>query len=227
MKTFAIIPAGGSGKRCGESLPKQYHKVREKEILAYTISTFQKHGQIDEIVVAAQPEYFNLIRDIADKYNFSKLKIIVEGGKERQDSVFNALTSISAENDDLIAVHDAARPLLSLEILSEALNTAIKFDGALVCIHARDTLVTGKDFIDSYLDRSRVFYAQTPQVFKFDVLKKSMELAYKESFFGTDESMLVKRAGYEVKLVEGSILNFKITTKSDLEIFQRLSQVAV
>ncbi|MGE5682225.1 MAG: 2-C-methyl-D-erythritol 4-phosphate cytidylyltransferase [Bacillota bacterium] len=225
MKRFAIIPAGGSGKRTGEILPKQYHKVRGKEILAYTIDVFQNCSCIDEIVVSAQMQYFDLIREIAEEYGLTKLRKIVEGGKERQDSVFNALNAISADKDDLVAVHDAARPLLTEQILINALQTAELSGSALVCIHARDTLVIGKDSIDDYLDRSKVYYAQTPQVFKYDILKKSMELAYKEGFFGTDESMLVKRAGFKVSLVEGSILNFKITTKPDLEIFEKLFNV--
>ncbi|MGE5410777.1 MAG: 2-C-methyl-D-erythritol 4-phosphate cytidylyltransferase [Clostridiales bacterium] len=226
MRRIVVIPAGGSGTRCDEALPKQYHKVKDKEILAYSIEVFQKCDLIDEIVVSAQSEYFDLISKIADKYGFDKLKKIVEGGKQRQDSVFNAIQAVSAENDDLVAVHDAARPLLSQDILLKAFETAENFGSALVCIHARDTLVVGQNNnIESYLDRAKVFYAQTPQIFRFSILKESMDLAFKEGFYGTDESMLVKRAGYEIKLVEGSIMNFKITTKPDLEIFEKLCGV--
>lgn len=226
MKTFAIIPAGGQGKRCGISLPKQYHKVKGKEIIAHTLDIFQKSDLIDEIVIAAQTEYFDLIRDIAQKYDFCKIKEIVTGGKERQDSVYNALSSLSAGKDDLIIIHDAARPLLSQKILNEAVTTAKSFDNVLVCINARDTLVkTDNEYVASYLDRNEVCYAQTPQIFKYQVIKESLETAYKQGFYGTDESMLVTRAGFKVKIVEGSVLNFKITTGSDIELFEKLSEV--
>ncbi|HEX2867676.1 MAG TPA: 2-C-methyl-D-erythritol 4-phosphate cytidylyltransferase [Ignavibacteriales bacterium] len=231
MRRIAVIPAGGQGKRFGCDVPKQYQLVRGRELIAYTLEVFQKSDSIDEIVVAAQPEYFETIGKLAEKYQLTKLKNIVNGGKERQDSVFNAITSITASKEDLIAVHDAARPLLSQSILTEAIKQAEEFHSVLVCISARDTLLkgekalTGEEFVSSFLDRRDVFYAQTPQVFKYHILRRALEDAYKENFYGTDESMLVTRAGFKVKIVEGSLLNFKVTTRPDFELFEKLSQV--
>ncbi len=226
MKIFAIIPAGGKGTRCGGEIPKQYLKVNGKEIIAYTLEIFQNCKSINEIIVPAQSDYFDLLNEIKNKYNISKLTQIIEGGKERQDSVFNALNSLKAKKGDLVAVHDAARPLLNPGILSESLKSAEIFDSVLVAVSGRDTLVRSQnEFIESYLDRNGVYYAQTPQIFKYEILKDSMEKAYKENFIGTDESSLVTRAGYKVKIFEGSILNFKITTKNDVDLFEKLSKL--
>ena len=224
MKKIVIIPSGGTGSRIGEPLPKQYNLINGKELLAYTLEVFQKSEQVDAIIVAAQEKYFNLIQQISEKYNFHKIKKIVKSGKERQDSVYNALRSLSANNDDLIIVNDAARPLLDKEILERAIKTAEEFDNAIVCINARDTLVKADSFVKSYIDRESIYYVQTPQIFRYNILMNSMKKAYEENFYGTDESMLVTRVGYKVKLVEGSILNFKITTKNDLELFSKFSK---
>lgn len=222
MKKIVIIPSGGKGLRLGTDIPKQYVKVNNKELIAYTIDVFEQCNEIDEIVIAAQKDYFNLLNEIIKKYSFRKVLKIVEGGKERQDSVYNALSSLSASNRDLILVHDAARPLLPQKVLLSALQSAENFDNVVVGIKAKDTLIKGSDSVLSYVDRSEIFYAQTPQIFRYGILKSAMEKAIRKSFLGTDESMLVHKASYKVKLVEGSVYNFKVTTKDDLDLFTSL-----
>ncbi|MAT59557.1 MAG: 2-C-methyl-D-erythritol 4-phosphate cytidylyltransferase [Ignavibacteriae bacterium] len=222
MKKIVIIPSGGKGLRLGTDIPKQYVKVNNKELIAYTIDVFEQCDEIDEIVIAAQKDYFDLLNKIIKKYSFKKVLKIVEGGKERQDSVYNALSSLSASNRDLILVHDAARPLLPQKVLLSALQSAENFDNVVVGIKAKDTLIKGSDSVLSYVDRSEVFYAQTPQIFRYGILKSAMEKAIRKSFLGTDESMLVHKASYKVKLVEGSVFNFKVTTKDDLDLFTSL-----
>jgi len=230
MKTFAIIPAGGKGKRGGTEVPKQYLKFHGKELIAYTLEVFQKNNLIDELIIAADQEYFSLLNEIKQKYNLDKISKIVEGGKERQDSVYNALKSISprdgfpkADDNDLIVVHDAARPLLPDNILTKAINTAKERGNALVCLKAKDTLLKGDEIVKEYVDRSETYYVQTPQIFKFADLIKAMEKAYEKNFIGTDESMLVKELGIDINIVEGSILNFKVTTATDIEMFEKLA----
>lgn len=222
MKKIVIIPSGGKGLRLGTVIPKQYVKVNNKELIAYTIDVFEQCDEIDEIVVAAQKDYFDLLNEIIKKYSFRKVLKIVEGGKERQDSVYNALSSLSANNRDLILVHDAARPLLPQDVLLNALQSAENFDNVVVGIKAKDTLIKGSDSVLSYVDRSEIFYAQTPQIFRYGILKSAMEKAIKKGFLGTDESMLVHKASYKVKIVEGSVFNFKVTTKDDLDLFRSL-----
>jgi len=221
MRTFAIIPAAGKGKRSGLSIPKQYLKFNNKELIVYTLEVFQKNKLVDEIIVAAHPDYFALLEKIKKKYKLTKISKIVKGGKERQDSVYNALLSINADKDDLVAVHDAARPLLLQKILTDAILTARKKGNALVCIKARDTLVKGTDIVDTYIDRENVFYVQTPQVFRYKDLMKSMETAYATDFLATDESMLIQNLGLKINIVNGSLSNFKVTTEDDLDFLRK------
>jgi 2-C-methyl-D-erythritol 4-phosphate cytidylyltransferase len=223
VRVFAIIPAGGKGKRSGTETPKQYLKFHGKELIAYTLEVFQKNNLVDEIIISAEPSYFSLLDEIKKKFNLTKISNIVEGGEERQDSVYNALKSIKASDDDLIAVHDAARPLLPANILTKAINTAKEKGNALVCLKARDTLLKGDQLVKEYVDRSEIYYVQTPQIFRYKDLKKAMKKAYEKKFIGTDESMLIKELGIDIDIVEGSMLNFKVTTMTDIEIFEKLT----
>ncbi len=221
MKTFAIIPAAGKGKRFGESLPKQFHQIKGKEILVYTLEVFQNCSLVDEIVIPTRQEYFRLVFQLAEKYKITKLKAVIEGGKERQDSVYNAVTSIEAEKNDLVIIHDAARPLLTEKLLSDAVKAAKKSDNILVAFKGKDTLLRKEKNVLNYIDRENIYYVQTPQIFRYGIIKDSLEKAYKENFYGTDESMLVIKAGYKVEIVEGLASNIKITTPEDVEFFEK------
>lgn len=223
MRVYAVIPAGGKGKRGGTETPKQYLKFHGKELIAYTLEVFQKNKLVDEIIISAEPSYFSLLEEIKKKFNLTKISKFVEGGEERQDSVYNALKSTNANDDDLIAVHDAARPLLPDYILTRAINTAKEKGNALVCLKARDTLLKGDKIVKEYVDRTEMYYVQTPQIFKNIDLMKAMKKAYEKNFIGTDESMLVKQLGIDINIVEGSMLNFKVTTMTDIEIYERLT----
>ena len=222
MRCIAIIPAGGKGFRSGFSTPKQYLKVSGKEIIVYTLQTFQKNKLINRIIVSAEPEYFSLLLKLVKKYKLSKVKLIVEGGNTRQHSVFNAVLASDADDNDLIVVHDAARAFLPSSILTNAILSALKTGNALVCIKAKDTLIKGKKFVDEYLNRDEVYYVQTPQIFKYKDIYNALVKAEKENFVGTDESMLIKKIGKKVNIVEGSVFNFKITTKEDIHLFKKL-----
>lgn len=222
MKVIAVIPAGGKGLRSGFATPKQYLKVAGKEIIVYTLQTFQKCSLINKIILATEPEYFPLLIRLIKKYNLKKVNLIVEGGETRQQSVFNAVMSSGAEDKDLIVVHDTARAFLPLQILNNAIIKANEKGNALVCIKAKDTLIKGKKSVEEYLNRDEVYYVQTPQIFRYKDLYKALVKAEKENFAGTDESMLIKRLGKKVHIVEGSVFNFKITTKEDVELFKKL-----
>ena len=222
MNCIAIIPAGGKGLRSGLTTPKQYLKVNGKEIIVYTLQAFQKNKLINKIIVAAEQDYFSLLIKLVKKYKLTKVELIVEGGKTRQHSVFNAVLSSDANDNDLLVVHDAARALLPENVLTNSILSAKIIGNALVCIKAKDTLIKGKKNVDEYLNRDEVYYVQTPQIFKYKDLYKALIKAEKENFVGTDESMLVKRIGKKVNIVEGSVFNFKITTKEDVELFKKL-----
>ena len=222
MKTFAIIPAAGKSRRSGQLTPKQYIKFAGKELIVYTLEVFQKNKSVDEIIVAAHPDYFALLEKIRKKYKLTKISKIIKGGKERQDSVFNALKEINADKNDLVAIHDAARPLLPQKILTDAVNIAHKKGNALGCIKAKDTLIKGTDIVESYIDREEVFYVQTPQVFRYKDLMRAMEAGYAADFYATDESMLIKNLGLKINIVEGSLSNFKVTTTDDIDFLRKI-----
>ena len=225
MTVTAIIPAAGSGIRMGTPLPKQYTKIHGKELIVYTLEVFQKNKEIDGIVVAVHPDYISLVEKLKKKYSITKLTTIIKGGRERQDSVYAALSSLSLFPNDLVAVHDAARPLLPQAVLSHAIAVAKEKGSALVSLKARDTLLQSANAIQKYIDRSNIYYVQTPQIFQYGKLLKAMEKAKKENFTGTDESMLMKRAKYLIEIVEGSMLNFKVTTIEDLALMKKLMAI--
>lgn len=223
MKTIAVIPAGGKGVRSGIATPKQYLKFNDKELIVYTLAIFQQNEMTDEIIISAEGDYINLLNNLKEKYNFSKISKVVKGGNTRQDSVYNALKSMETVSENvLVVVHDAVRPLLPQNVLTNAIETAKQKGNALVCIKAKDTLVKGNQVVETYLDRDEVYYVQTPQIFLYSVLMKAMENAYENNYIGTDESMLVRQIGEKVNIVEGSVYNFKVTTAEDVEMFEAL-----
>ncbi len=222
MRKIVLIPAGGRGSRSGFSKPKQFIKVKGKELIVYCLETFQKNRLVDEIIISADKSYIPLLEKLKLKYRLSKVKQIVEGGKERQDSVYNALSSASADPGDLMIVHDAARPLLFSAVLTEAIKTAEQKGNSVVCVRGSNTLIRGRNYVYEYISREDVLYVQTPQIFRYSDLMKAMKRAYKENFYGTDESMLVKRIGRKVNITEGSNFNFKVTTKEDFKLFESL-----
>ncbi len=222
MKKIVIIPAGGRGIRTGFAKPKQFIKVKNKELIVYPLETFQKNKLIDEIIISVESVHFNLIRRLKKKYKLTKISKIVEGGKERQNSVYNALLSVSADKNDFIIVHDSVRPLLSEKVLNRAIKDAELKGNAVVCVVGCDTLIRGKNYIKDYINRDNIYYVQTPQIFKYIDLMSAMNKAFKENFYATDESILVKRTGNKVNITQGSDLNFKVTTKEDLLLFKSL-----
>jgi 2-C-methyl-D-erythritol 4-phosphate cytidylyltransferase len=226
MKRVAIIPAGGTGSRSGYSLPKQFLKINGKEMIIYTLEVFQRSSLVDAIVVAVHPQYISRMKKLKSKFGITKLKNIVEGGAERQDSVFNALSSLELNKSDIIIVHDAARPLLPQKVLNNAIRTAQQNGNALVCIKASDTLLKSSVNSFEYIDRSEIYYVQTPQIFRYEDLMQGMKLALHKGFKGTDESSIMHFAGHKIFKAEGSHLNFKITTADDIKILKELTKIS-
>lgn len=218
MKIKVIIPASGTGERFGGRIPKQFLKIDEKEIIAHTLEKFNSIKLIDEIIISTKLEYFVKLSTIIKKYNLRKVKKIVEGGKRRQDSVYNALLNSECKEDDLILIHDAVRPFISSKKIRELISEAKKEKCVIPGLPVSETIkrADDKNFVEETIDRDNLWSVQTPQAFSFDILMKSFEKAYKENFTGTDESAIVEKAGYKVKMIDGERRNIKITTKRDL-----------
>jgi len=221
MKHILIIPASGSGVRFGSKTPKQFLKIEGKEILAHTIAKFHSLKIIDEIYISTQPVYFNLIKKIISKNNFKKVCCIVEGGTTRQASVFNALNIVKAKPGDIIIVHDSVRPFASKKLIEKLIKETHKAEAVIPGLQVSDTVkrTDKKNIIRATLPREELWTVQTPQMFKYDIIKKSFDKAVKKKFTGTDEASVVEFAKYPVKIVEGEKQNIKITTKEDLKSF--------
>lgn len=212
-----IVVAAGSGKRMNAGINKQFIKIGEKEVIAHTIQAFYHNRNIDEIVVCIkqdEEEYFT--KNIIEKYGFKGLKIAY-GGKERQDSIYSGLKEVDS-NCNIVLIHDGARPFVNDRIIFDSIEEAKKNKAVVVGVPVNDTIkIVHKGVIEGTPDRSMLWAAQTPQVFDFKLLLEAYQEAYKDSFYGTDDSMLVERIGQKVSMVMGSYNNIKITNQEDLK----------
>jgi 2-C-methyl-D-erythritol 4-phosphate cytidylyltransferase/2-C-methyl-D-erythritol 2,4-cyclodiphosphate synthase len=218
MKTVVIIPAGGSGKRLKSRVAKQYLLLNQVPILIHTLQVFQKSKMIDDIVLVLPPDDLASVRqELIDKYELTKVKFIVAGGVERQDSVRNGLAVLEGKCD-FVLIHDAVRPLITEKMIRQVVVAAKATGAASLGVKAKDTIKeTGKDdIVGVTIPRSNLWLTQTPQAFKFEIIKKAYKKAYDEKFYGTDDASLVERMGLKVKMIAGSYDNIKITTPEDL-----------
>jgi 2-C-methyl-D-erythritol 4-phosphate cytidylyltransferase len=235
MKVFVIIPAAGLGTRMAAApsamgkkpaATKQFAELGGTPILMHTLQKFVNSPESSEIYVAlrsSEMEGFRARLQEESKGNLPKRVRVVEGGEHRQQSVANALAAISAAPDDVVLVHDAVRPFVTEEIISGVVAAAEKYGAAIAGVPAVDTVkqverTAEGALITATLPRERVVLAQTPQAFRYDVLKKAFDEATADGFTGTDEASLVERSGHEVAVVMGSSRNIKITTPADLEL---------
>jgi 2-C-methyl-D-erythritol 4-phosphate cytidylyltransferase/2-C-methyl-D-erythritol 2,4-cyclodiphosphate synthase len=224
MKTIAIIPAGGAGKRLKAHVAKQYLFLENIPVLVHTLQVFQKSKVIDNIVLAVPPDDLVSIRqELIDKYALTKVTIIVAGGKERQDSVRNSLLAINGKCD-VVVIHDGVRPFVTQDLLKRVVEAAKTEGAATAGVKAKDTVKeTKKDNrVAATIPRQNLWLTQTPQAFKFALLKEAYQSAYDEKFYGTDDASLVERIGKKVKMIDGSYENIKITTSEDLIIAEAL-----
>jgi 2-C-methyl-D-erythritol 4-phosphate cytidylyltransferase len=217
---YAIIAAGGKGKRFQNPISKQLVLLKDRPLLCWTLKPFHQERSIDRIIVAYpvdEPE--SDYRKILEQESFTKVEL-VKGGETRFQSVYHAFDSIDgAASDDLVVVHDGVRPLLSPTLLKRLLDTASKKGTALPVLPIQDTLkeVVDRRFVRT-IPRHGLFVAQTPQVFRYHILQAAYNTA-PESFnpdWFTDESMLVELAGHSIEVVEGEKQNLKVTEPEDL-----------
>jgi len=218
MKIKVIIPASGSGIRFGGKIPKQFLKIGGKEIIALTIEKFHSVNSIDEIIIATKKEYFNKIKSIVRKNDFYKVKKITEGGKLRQDSVYRGLMNLECGDNELIIIHDAVRPFISVNKIKELIEAAKKENSVILGVPLNETIkkINKKNFVEKTINREYLWSIQTPQLFRYDILKRSFETAMKDKFIGTDESAIVEYSGFKVKVIEGEKENVKITVRGDV-----------
>lgn len=220
-----VIVAAGSGKRMKLDFNKQYIKIREKEVIAHTIDVFYKNNNIDEIVVCIKKEEENFFKEhIINKYNFKNVKLAY-GGAERQDSIHNGLNMVN-KDCDIVLIHDGARPFVDDSVINESIEVAKAKRAVVAGVPVRDTIkVVNNDTIEETPERSMLWSAQTPQTFEYKLIVKAYEEAYKNGYYGTDDSMLVEYIGNSVTMIMGSYENIKITTPEDVEYAEHILNV--
>jgi len=235
MKVFVIVPAAGLGTRMAppsdtktkkRSPSKQFKELAGIPILVHTLRKFAASPEVYEIIVALRKNEISGFRTQVEKQFpeiLNKRLQIVEGGEHRQDSVANALAAVAAEADDLVLVHDAVRPLVTPQIVAEVIEAAHKYGAAIAGLPAVDTVkqvdrTAEGAVIKATIPRASIVMAQTPQGFRYGLLKKAFDDATGDGFVGTDEASLIERAGHPVAVVMGSPKNLKITTPADMEL---------
>jgi 2-C-methyl-D-erythritol 4-phosphate cytidylyltransferase len=228
MKVTVIIPAAGLGTRMagpatGKTPAKQFTEINGVPVLIHTLRKFAEAREVTEVVIALRKAEADNFAPRLQQERLSKPVRIVEGGEHRQESVANALNSVSGSADDLILVHDGVRPFVDQETISSVIEAAARTGAAIAAVPAVDTIkqvdrTAAGAIVNATIPREHIVLVQTPQGFKASILKQAFEEALRDGFTGTDESSVVERMGHPVAVVMGSPRNIKITTPGDLEL---------
>lgn len=215
-KIVSIILAGGKGKRMGADVSKQFIEIKEKPIIYYTLKAFEECKSIDEIILVLPKDEIDYFKTrIEPRFDF-KISKIVEGGKERQDSVYNALNVL--EDCDVVLIHDGARAFVSKKIIEDGIRYSSEFGAAAPGVMPKDTIKVKnlEGFSVDTPNRSSLVAVQTPQCFKYNLIKKGHDKVKNEKIQVTDDTMIVELLGEKVYLFEGDYKNIKVTTPEDL-----------
>jgi 2-C-methyl-D-erythritol 4-phosphate cytidylyltransferase len=221
-----IIAAAGMSNRMGSKINKQFIAIDHKPILAHTIEKFEECLYIDDIIVVCKEEEVEYCRkEIVRKYGFKKVTSIIRGGKERQDSIYNALLALN-KNTHIVLTHDGARPFVKVESIENGIKGVIDHGACVIGVPVTDTIkvVGNSNEVDYTPKRSLLWAAQTPQCFWSHLLKDAYEKAIEEDFLCTDDSSLVERINHPIKMIMGSYDNIKITTPEDLIFAESLAK---
>ncbi len=224
-QTHAVIVAGGIGKRMGADRPKQFLSLRGRTILEWTLEPFVASKEIHGITIVAERDSMDVIREqVAQVSQPWKCIDIVEGGRERQDSVRNGIAS-APDNCDIIIVHDAVRPFITVELIGDCIKGAYEHKAVTVMRPVKETVKEVRDgIVVATPDRSTLWITQTPQAFRADILREAHRSAVEDGFIGTDDCMLAERLGHAVHIIEGNDYNIKITTPADLAFAEAIAQ---
>ena len=212
-KVTAVIVAAGSGTRMGTDVPKQFLKIGGRTILETTVAVFEKNPHVDDILVLTGRDFVEFCEELCRP--FEKVRSILPGGKERQDTVWEAVRRIP--EGELVLIHDGVRPYVTDAVIEGVLAGAKSAGAAVPAVASKDTVrQTAADGGSRTLDRKTLFQVQTPQGFASEILREAYEAAYRDGFLGTDDAGLAERIGQTIVLTEGDYANIKITTREDL-----------
>lgn len=216
---YAIIVAGGKGKRMNQDLPKQFLKVNDLPILLHTLNAFHNHLYQPQIILVLAEADVSYWKSIVNQYQFDVPHQIAFGGTERFDSVKNGLNLIQEKNA-IVAIHDAVRPLVSSETISRCFDTAILKGNAVAAVAAKDSIRKVTQQGTEALNRSEIYLIQTPQTFQINQLRKAYQQTFQSHF--TDDASVVEQAGFDILIEEGDQFNFKITFPEDIVLAEAI-----
>jgi 2-C-methyl-D-erythritol 4-phosphate cytidylyltransferase len=220
MSTTVVIPAGGTGSRFGSEIPKQFVELQGKPLIVRTIEIFDNINEVDSIIISVHSEWFTYTKELVQKFKLSKVKDVVVGGKERQDSIFNALHSKAIEDAEIVMIHDAVRPFLSENLIHKIIDSAEENGAVVLGSTPKDPVkeINGKGQVVRSLPRNHLTITQTPQAFWTDIIVNAYEKARVVNYTGADSSQLVEFNGFKVTVIEGEDQNIKITTPFDFKL---------
>ncbi len=224
---IAIIIAGGSGQRMGESIPKQFIKVYDKPVIVYTLESFECHEMIDLIEVVCIDGWHDILWEYAKQFNITKLKWVVSGGEFAQESIRNGVFNLKdkCKPEDNIIIHDGIRPLVDTEVLNDVIDKCNEYGNGVTSLPYNEQIfvIDDEKSTTSYIPRETLRRVSTPQAYKMDKLIWAYEKAFKEKvgIYGSayTNTMMVE-LGERLYFAKGSDKNIKLTTKDDLEIFK-------
>lgn len=223
-RVTALIPAAGMGRRMGKAVAKQFLPLGDKPMLAHSLLALQRSPDIDEIIpILSQEEMEHCLKDIIEAFHITKVRTLVVGGRERQDSVYNGICKLE-KDAAVVLVHDGARPFVTTEMIRECVELVRKGESVTVGVPLKDTIkeVDDQGRVLRTLQRSRLWAIQTPQAFPVKSLRKAHEESIRKKFAGTDDAALVERNGDPVRVIMGSYENIKITTPEDLVLAEEI-----
>ena len=219
----AVVAAAGSSARM-EGTNKLFAEIGGKPVLALALTALSKCREISEIIVVTRESDLTAVADICSTYGISKISKIITGGKTRLDSVYNGVMQVSPDSK-LIAVHDGARPFVTEQIVSAAIEAALKYLAAAPAVPVTSTIKLARDgIVEKTIDRANLYEIQTPQVFIAELLKGALQNAVDRALYITDDCMAVEAIGCRVKLTEGSRENIKLTTAADIKYAEAIDK---
>jgi 2-C-methyl-D-erythritol 4-phosphate cytidylyltransferase len=220
----AIIVAAGQGRRFGNAKPKQFLRLGSQTVLEHSLAPFQQLAEIDSIVVVLPSTYVSNYSSKLRK-KFPKITSVVPGGATRTHSVIHGLQA--AGDAAAYLIHDGVRPFVSQPLIKEVIKASFRFGASIAAMQATDTVkeAKGSRFVYRTLSREKIYLVQTPQGFKRQVLMRGVKTFLRKKYRVTDDSALVERCGFKVKIIESDWLNFKITTRQDLEIARKMQDL--
>lgn len=227
-KVTAVILAAGQGRRMNTAVSKQFLMLEDKPVLYYSIKAFDESLADDMVIVCSKDQVDYCVQNIIEPYGFKKPIRVVKGGRERYDSVMNALKSI--DDTGYVLIHDAARPFITPELINNVIDAVKVNNACITAVPVKDTIknVDGKGRITGTPDREHMWLAQTPQAFEYSLIRRAYELLFKQNEADrkmiTDDAMVYERfINKPVKIVEGDYYNIKLTTPEDLVLAKSIS----